>query len=146
MSSGKASFTSQSPKLSSFHGTLLSAFKAGDPNVDSKPAERVFVEAIQKMYDCLARGDIDAMMQHFTPDVVADLCVPDEFPFIRHAEGVDEVRKLILHNFQLIEAEEPWITCVVAQGDTVMLTLQERGINRATGAPYSIQATQRFTF
>jgi len=146
MDTTKSSFTSQSPELDSFHPTLQSAFEAGDPNVETKAAERDLVEVVRRIYDSLAKGDVDGILQHFEPDVVLDLYAPPEFQFIRHADGPVQAKELIVQNFQLVEQQIPRVTCVIAQGDTVMVALEETGIIRRTRSPYSIQAVQRFTF
>lgn len=146
MSAPKPSFTSRSPKLSFVHATVAAAFEAGDPLAHAKEPERGLVDVVQQVFAALGRGDIDAFMSYFADDVVLDLHVPGEFEFRKYAEGAKEARELVLGNFQLLESQAPQITGLVAQGDTVMLTLQEIGVIRATGQPYSIQAAMQFTF
>jgi ketosteroid isomerase-like protein len=146
MSAPNSSFTARSPKLSFVNQTLVSAFEEGDGLVHTKPLERALVDTIQEIYAALGRGDIDGFMAFFTDDVVVDLHVPQDFQFIRHAEGKQEARSLVLHNFGLLESQAPQIVSAVAQGDTVVVTLKEIGVVRATGTPYSIQVSQQFTF
>lgn len=140
------SFTSRSPKLSFVHATVAAAFEAGDPAAHTKQAERGLVDVVQQVFAALGRGDIDAFMSYFTDDVVLDLHVPEEFQFRKYAEGAREARELVLMNFQLLESQAPQIIGLVAQGDTLMLTLREIGVIRATGQPYSVEAAMRFTF
>lgn len=146
MSASKPSFTARSPKLSFVHSTLTAAFESGDPLVHTKAMERTLVDTVQQIYAALGKGDIDELMSYFTDDVVMDLHVPEEFLFRRHAEGKNEARELVLANFKLLESQAPQITRVVAQGDTVAVTMKEIGIVRATGAPYSVEVNQQFTF
>jgi len=52
----------------------------------------------------------------------------------------------ITHNFSSPDQQTPTIQNVLTQADTVVLFGHERGIIRATGAPYDVQFVQRFTF
>jgi ketosteroid isomerase-like protein len=146
MSVPTPSFTSRSPKLSFVPETLTVAFEAGDALVHAKGPERTLVNTVQLIYGALGKGDIDAFMAYFTDDVVIDLHVPDEFLFRRHAEGKKEARALVLHNFGLVESQAPQVTSLVAQGDSVIVTLREIGVVRATHAAYAVEVSQQFTF
>lgn len=146
VSSEKPSFTAQSPKLATLHDTMNTAFEADDPNVTTKAFERSLVGAVRQIYTGLGQGDIDVMMQSFTEDVELSIFAPLEFGFRSRARGVEEARALVLHNFQLLEAQAPRITSVVAQGNVVVVSLRETGVVRATGRPYIAYAVQHFTF
>jgi ketosteroid isomerase-like protein len=141
-----SSFTARSPKISFVHSTLTAAFEAGDSLVHTKAMERTLVDTVQQIYAALGKGDIEEFMSYFNDDVVVDLHVPEEFLFRRHAEGKKEARELVLANFKLLESQAPQITGVIAQGDTVIVTMKEIGVIRATGAPYSVEVNQQFTF
>ena len=71
MSVPNASFTARSPKLSFVHHTLFSAFEEGDGLVDTKTLERSLVNTVQRIYEALGRGDIDAFMKLDTDKAAA---------------------------------------------------------------------------
>jgi ketosteroid isomerase-like protein len=146
VSSPKPSFTARSPKLSFVHETLHAAFAAGDGLAHMKVLERAQIDTLHQFYGALGTGDIDAFLAFFTDDVIIELHVPEEFQFKSYAEGKLEARELILGNFSRLESQAPRIVSVVAQGDMVIVTLKEIGVIRATGAPYSVQLSQHFTF
>jgi ketosteroid isomerase-like protein len=124
----------------------MAAFEADDGLAHTKALEHSLVETLQQVYATLATGDIEAFMSFFNDDVVIEIHAPEEFQFRSYAEGKSEARELILANFALVESQAPQIVSLVAQGDSVVVTLKEIGVIRATGSPYSVQASQHFTF
>ena len=104
------------------------------------------VRAVQGQIEAIARGDLDAALADAHPDVELEIFSPLEFAWVRHAHGVKEMRAAIAHNFGSLDQQAPTIQNVITQADTVVLFGQERGIIRATGAPYDVQFVQRFTF
>jgi len=67
-----------------------------------------------------------------------DIYAPSEFGLRCQAKGIAETRALILNSFQLLQAQEPTVTSLVAQGNAVMVSLRETGIIRASGLPYAV--------
>jgi ketosteroid isomerase-like protein len=50
----------------------------------------------------------------------------------------------IIVNFSSLQNQKPVVESVVAQGDTVIVTMEEEGEVRATGKKYRIKCVQRF--
>lgn len=61
-------------------------------------------------------------------------------------EGTAEVRNALETNFGSVTDQQPQITSVVSQGDTVVLLGREQGNLRATGERYDVQFVHKFTF
>jgi ketosteroid isomerase-like protein len=104
------------------------------------------VRAIQEQIDAIARGDLDAALREAHADLELEIFAPPEFPWVRHARGVDALRSAIQHNFGSVEQQTPTIQNVVTEHDTVVLFGREHGIIKQTGARYDVQFVQRFTF
>ena len=92
------------------------------------------------------RGDIASLLNEAHADVQLDIFAPPEFKWIRHAKGLDELRRAVELNFDSVEHQRPEISNVIAQGDSVVLIGRERGTIRATSEPYDVQFVHKFTF
>lgn len=104
------------------------------------------VESIAEQIDAIGRGDLDAAMAAAHPDVELEIFAPPEFPWIRKARGLEELRRAVEANFSALQDQRPEITNVLTQGDVVVLIGRERGIVRETGAEYDVEFVHRFTF
>jgi ketosteroid isomerase-like protein len=104
------------------------------------------VTAVQEQIDAIARGDYQAALAAAHPDLQLEIFAPPEFPWIRQARGVEALLAAMAQNFAAVENQTPTIHNVITQEDTVVLFGEERGVIRATGAPYHVQFVQRFTF
>ena len=107
---------------------------------------RANVQAVQSQIDAIARGDLSAALANAHPEVELEIFAPPEFEWVRHTRGIEELSAAIAHNFGSLDPQTPTIQNVITQADTVVLFVYERGIIRATGAPYDVQFVQRFTF
>lgn len=104
------------------------------------------IRSVQSQIDAIAKGDFDAVLAQAAQNVTLDIFAPPEFPWIRQARGLAQLRKALEQNFGSIDDQQPEITNVYSQGDVVVLFGRERGRIRATGQAYDIEFVQRFTF
>ena len=113
---------------------------------DLAPAAQRNVRTISDQLDAIARGDFGSVFQDAHDDVMLEIFAPLEFPFIRTAQGADELHKAIVHNFGAIADQRPHIRETFAEGDTVILFGTERGKIKETGFRYHVEFVERFTF
>lgn len=104
------------------------------------------LRSIQQLIDAIGRGDLESAIANAHDDVRFEIYAPLEFPWIRHATGVEELRAALRQNFGSLAEQHPEITTLTAQGDTVVLIGREHGRVKATNAPYRMQFVQRFLF
>ena len=104
------------------------------------------LRSVQTQMDAICRGDIANLLNEAHADVQLDIFAPPEFKWIRHAKGLDELRRAVELNFDSVEHQRPEISNVIAQGDSVVLIGRERGTIRATSEPYDVQFVHKFTF
>ena len=104
------------------------------------------LRSIHSLIDAIGRGDLDAAISNAHPDVRFEMYGPLEFPWIRQATGVAELRTALQQNFDSLAEQHPEITSLTAQGNTIVLIGREHGRVKATGAPYRMQFVQRFLF
>ena len=104
------------------------------------------VNAVRTQIEAIARGDFAAALANADPAVELEIFAPPEFPWVRHAKGVDALRAAMEHNFSSVGNQTPAIHNVVTQEDTVVLFGEESGVIRGSGVAYRVQFVQRFTF
>jgi ketosteroid isomerase-like protein len=104
------------------------------------------LRSIHEQIDAIGRGDLDAAIGNAHPSVKLDIYAPPEFPWIRHTVGVPELRQALQQNFDSVENQQPEITTLTVQGDTVILIGREHGRIKSTGAAYEMEFVQRFCF
>ena len=124
--------------------SLDDLFRFGDSRSDEKQEEASNIRLIQDVVAAIGRGDLAAVSQMLAEDVRLDIRGADELPFVRSANGRDEVLAAVRQNFSTVGDQRPSIEAVVAQGDTVVVISTEEGTVGATGAPYRIQGLQRY--
>src|SRR5262249_38484136 len=124
---------------------LRPAFEAGDAAVAGKSAEASCVGLVEAQYRAIARGDFAAFLDTLAEDIELETVGPPAIPFVGRWRGRAEVADAIRRNFACVEAQQPEILTVVAQGDTVVVAARERGRFRATGRPYDLHWVQFFT-
>lgn len=107
---------------------------------------RALIRSVQSQIDAVARGDFDAVLKEALPDVALDIFAPPEFSWIRRAQGASELRRAMEHNFSTLEDQQPRVTDVFAEGETVVLFGREQGRIRATGQRYDVEFVEKFTF
>jgi uncharacterized protein len=118
----------------------------GRPDAGGEPDPPSNIRSVQMQIDAIGRGDLDAVLSQAHDDVTLDIFAPREFAFIRHAQGLADLRRAIEQNFAAVEDQRPEIANVFAEGDTVVLFGREQGRIRATGQPYDMEFVERFTF
>ena len=92
----------------------------------------------------IGRDDLTAVGEMLADEVRLEILGPDELPFIREAKGRAQMLEAIKENFGAVQDQRPKIKAVIAQGDKVMVMLEEEGAVRATGKRYRIKRKQRF--
>ena len=118
--------------------------QAGRPMSPADPQRHL--RSVQTQIEAIGRGDLDAVVVDAMPDVTLDIFAPPEFPWIRRAQGIDDLRRAIEQNFGSVEDQRPEINNVFAEGDTVVLFGRERGRLRGSGQAYDMEFVEKFTF
>ena len=131
-------FSSVSARLQRALDEAGASLPVGDP--------RSHVQSVQIQIEAIARGDVERVLGEALPDVTLDVFAPPEFPWMRRASGVEELRCALQQNFGAVVNQRPEISNVFAEGDTVVLFGRERGAIRESGQPYDVEFVQKFTF
>lgn len=92
----------------------------------------------------IGRDDLTSVGEMLAEDVRLEILGADELPFIREAKGRAQVIEAIKQNFGAVEDQRLSIEAVIAQGDTVIVMMEEEGKVLATGKKYRIKGMQRF--
>jgi ketosteroid isomerase-like protein len=120
----------------------LQAVRGGSASRDAKP----LVRSVQAQIDAIARGDFESVLAQALPTVTLEIFAPAEFVWIRRAEGLEEFRRALEHNFGSIQDQRAQLTNVFTEVNTVVLFGREQGRIRATGQPYDMEFVHKFTF
>jgi ketosteroid isomerase-like protein len=143
------SFTRQTMKPRDFGamtGPPEEAAKHYDHSAQTGPQEQRHLRSVHAQVDAISRGDIASLLKDAHDDVQLDVFAPPEFNWIRHAKGLDELRRAVELNLGSVEDQRPEISNVIAQGDSVVLIGRERGTIRASAEAYDVQFVEKFTF
>jgi ketosteroid isomerase-like protein len=132
------------PRFQSYISALEQLFRAGDLKADDKAEEGANVRLIHNLMMAIGRDELAAVGEMLAEDVRLEILGADDPPFIRQANGRAEMLEAIRQNFAAVQDQVPNVEAVIAQGDTVVIMLNEAGVVRATGKPYSIKGMQRF--
>lgn len=111
-----------------------------------QPSSAPLIRSVQHQIDAIAKGDFEAVLAQALPDVTLDIFAPPDFPWIRQGRGAADLRRALQHNFGSVEDQQPKITRIFTEGDTVVLFGRERGRIRATGQAYDVEFVEKFTF
>ena len=122
------------------------AFRHGDPEHAAKRAEQENVRLLQEQYRAIGQGDKEGFASLLAEDVEFEVLGPPEVPFLGRWQGRQAVTEAVWRNFALLEDQRPEVCSVVAQGDTVVVVLRERGRVRATGKDYAFECVQLHAF
>ncbi|HEY3159132.1 MAG TPA: nuclear transport factor 2 family protein [Vicinamibacterales bacterium] len=112
----------------------------------SDAASRSNLSSLQTQIDAIARGDLATSLAQALPDVVLSIFAPPEFPYVRHAQGLDALKAALEHNFNAVEDQHPTVLNIFAEGNTVVLFGRETGRIPRTGTTYNVEFVQKFTF
>ncbi|MGL4551890.1 MAG: nuclear transport factor 2 family protein [Gemmataceae bacterium] len=125
---------------------LWPAFEAGDRAVGGKHAEAANVRRVQDQFRALSQGNAAAFLDALAEDVEFEILGPAAVPFVGRWKGRQPVADAVARNLACLEDQRPEVTAVVAQGDTVVVSVRERGRYRPTGREYDLWAVQFYTF
>jgi len=112
----------------------------------SRPSGADHIDSVEAQIAAIARGDFESALSGAAPDVELDIFAPPEFPFVRKARGIAELRDALAINFQSVVNQEPEINTVVTEEDVLVMIGRERGQLRETGLSYEVEFVHRFTF
>lgn len=104
------------------------------------------MQCLQSLYQAIARGDLAAFAEMLADDVDLEIFGPPDHPFLGRWRGRQQVADAVRANFAMIDAQEPELQSLVAQGDTVVAIARERGRFRESGQDYHVQWVQVHTF
>jgi ketosteroid isomerase-like protein len=119
---------------------------ADERNAASQHTVRERLRSVQAQIEAIERGDFEGALAQAAHDVTLDIFAPPEFPWVRHARGIDELRHALQHNFASIQEQRPEVTNVHAEAEAVVLFGHETGRIAASGETYEMEFVERFTF
>ena len=131
-------------KFDSYTNSLEYLFRCGDLKAAEKHEEASNVRLIKNIVAAIGRDDLALVSEMLAEDVRLEIRGTDKLPFIRNAKGREQMLDAIIVNFSSLQNQRPIVESVVAQGDTVIITMEEEGEVRATGMKYRIKCVQRF--
>ncbi|HLA63580.1 MAG TPA: nuclear transport factor 2 family protein [Rhodothermales bacterium] len=126
-----------------FGSVMMRAFVGGDADAKAKAAEAANVQTVERLYAAIVEGT--GLSGLCTPDVEFEIVGPPGVPMAGRHVGLAAVEAAAKSNFALLEEQRPVIESVIAQGDEVVVFIQETGRFRPTGRPYKMLAIQHFT-
>jgi ketosteroid isomerase-like protein len=126
--------------------TYEGAFIEGDPEARNKSLEMRNVTAVKALVAAVARDDYDFFSGVVSDSVSLKILAPPDVPFIRDAKGVPAFLDTVRRNFAMVEEQNPVILAVVAQGESVVCIVRERGRYKEDGRAYDLHAMQEFLF
>lgn len=132
--------------IARFSSTLGGAFRSDDPLLTSRMLERENMAALERVYQCLAAGDYDAIGGTLADDVELEIIGPAVVPFIGKWTGISNVLQAIRNNFSYVKNQRPEIVNLTAQGNSIVVVAREQGEAVQTGKSYDIHWVQIFTF
>lgn len=122
------------------------AFRLGTPPGADQEPQSSNVALVHEVFHLIARGDFDAIAARLHEDALLEIDAPPWIPFIGSWRGREAVAAAVRRNFSMLEAQEPEVVSLSAQGDHVVLILRERGRYIAEDFPYSVRCAQVITF
>ena len=134
------------PTFRTYTATLEDYFRDGDLKAHEKADEASNVRLIQELMLAIGRNDPAALGELLTDDVELDIRTSADLPFIRSAKGKGAFLEAVWKNFGELQDQQPNITSVIAQGDTVIILAQEQGELRKTSERYQVQGMHRYVF
>jgi ketosteroid isomerase-like protein len=132
------------PRFHAYTSILEEIFHAGDVKAAEKLEERDNVQLLHNLLTAIGQDDLATVSDMLAEEVRLEILGSDELPFIRQAGGRAEMLEAIRVNFAAVHEQVPEIEAVIAQGDQVVIMLNEEGTIRATGKRYRIKGMQRF--
>ena len=130
------------PIETQFAKLLQRAFETGDLEVKNKILEQKNLSALQEFYDAVLRADVDSFANRLASDAEMEIFCPQEFRFIKQAQGRDEIKNAVLHNFSMLEDQKTDLLSVVSQGDDIIVIAREKGVFCNTKENYDVHFMQ----
>lgn len=118
--------------LQAFVDQLIPALRMLDESVDQKAVEYANLRVIQAFYQAVAKGDFTSVKEHLAEEITFELQGGAPLPYQMQAKGIDEVMDGLTQNFAATEWTAINIETLVAQGDQVILIVDEEGRYRQT--------------
>lgn len=134
------------PVIARFIDRLHDAFHDGDEGAAHKALEQANVAKLQEQYRAVVRGDLAGFAALLSDDIDMEFMGEGNLPFAGRWQGREAVVAAVKKNFSLLEAQQPEIEAVVAQGDTVVVLARETGRVKATGRCYEVRWIQWHQF
>ena len=131
-------------RFDSYVNSIEPLFHAGDSEASAKLEEGSNVRLIKNLINAIGADDLTAVGEMLAEDVLLEIQGTDELPFIRKAKGREQMIEAIKQNFGALQNQRPSIEAVIAQGDTVIVIVEEEGEIRASGKKYRTKGMQRF--
>jgi uncharacterized protein len=99
---------------------------------------------LQEVYSAIIQGDFDAFGRSIADDV--ELNISGFGPLDGTWRGRSAVVEATRKNFGLVDAQQPEVETMIAQGDSVAVLMRETGKFKSNGQNYKLRAVQWFTF
>ena len=131
-------------KFDSYVNSIEALFRSGDSKAEQKLEEASNVRLIKNLIKAIGCDDLTEVEGMLAEGVRLEILGTDELPFIREAKGRVQMIEAIKQNFGALKDQRPRIEGVIAQGDTVIVMLEEEGEIRESGKRYRIRGMQRF--
>jgi ketosteroid isomerase-like protein len=131
-------------KFNAYINSIERLFRSGDSKASEKLEETSNIRLIQNLIMAIGLDDLVAVGELLAENVSLEILGPAEMPFIRKAKGREQMLEVIKQNFGAVQDQRPNISAVIAQGDTVVVMLEEEGEVRTTGMRYRVKGLQRF--
>ncbi len=99
---------------------------------------------LHRAFDAIVQGNFDAFGESVNEDVELNIRGLGELDgaWRGRAEVIAATRK----NFMALAEQKPEIESMISQGDCVAVLLNETGVFKSNGQPYSVRGVQWFTF
>ena len=91
-------------------------------------------QVIRGMYDALTRGDVDAILNSLTEDVVWD--VPGAAPYAGVREGREQVRAYFAERDRVEQSDQYDLEETVSEGDKVVALGRQRATVKESGSRF----------
>jgi ketosteroid isomerase-like protein len=102
------------------------------------------LSVLHAAFDAIIQGNFDAFGEKVTDDVELNI---SGFGVLDGSwRGRAEVIAASRKNFGQLGQQKPEIESIIAEGERIAVLLNEKGIFRSNGQPYSVRGVQWFTF
>jgi ketosteroid isomerase-like protein len=131
-------------RFNDYINSIERLFQSGDSKAIEKLEEAANVRLLQNLIRAIGLDDLVTVSELLAENVRLEILGPAEIPFIRNAKGQEQMLEVIKQNFGAVQEQILNLNAVIAQGDTVVVMMDEEGKVQATGERYKIKGLQRF--